>query len=376
MDQKYPIKHVHLEGHTPVPIICQTRNGPCFLIAVCNGLVFNRAASGGLALDLLCESSIGEIDSFIARLLSSRFVSEQDIVNLIGTIVLECPSIPQRELLVQEIPKLNSGLNVSLDLSSIRVDKFYHLTEPINELLRVFNLTLYHGFILDPALGIDFEDGDFSFDHMQDKMVEFSQDDQHQDMLAKMHLFFDENTSQLTQYGLDSLKHIAPGQIGLFFRNDHFSTFINLDRFYILVTDAGLADVDELMWQELSIDDSKDFTKSDFTPMRLTQDDLDQIKLKSKSEGSSGSNIGALDGEDYEMVKKLQCEEDELHAQRLQNQYNKQQQQQQQQHKEQERQKKLKDQKKQSNAGQKVKKSAPNGKPAKQKSAKSGCAIM
>jgi hypothetical protein len=64
-----------------------------------------------------------------------------------------------------------------------------------------------------------------------------------------------ENTTQLTDFGLDHLgKTLPPGSVSILFRNDHFSTLYKhpqSEQLFTLITDAGYADHAEVVWESL-----------------------------------------------------------------------------------------------------------------------------
>lgn len=300
----FPIKQTRFQS-IEVPVIMQTNNGPCFLIALMNALILRRLSTDDV-LDLPSQST-AELDSFIQRLKDSKFLPEIELINLLGGIVFESETFIEKDEMVKVLPKLNAGLNLELDLDSIIVNSFYDLTSPINQLLQMFNIKLYHGFIIDPILDIS-AGGDSSFDHFQDLMVGLTSDDP-EGKLPKLQQFFQEYPTQLTPFGLKQLDDLIPyGEIGIFFRNDHYTTFLKIDKFYILVTDAGLMEVGDAMWQELSINDDSDFVSNNFNIIQLNESQLDEIKSRTTEPGHDM---------DLEMVRKLQNEEDELHAKKL-----------------------------------------------------------
>lgn len=305
-DSNFPIKQTRFQS-IDLPIIMQTTNGPCFLIALMNSIILKRLTTDDV-LDLPSAQSVNELDAFILRLKDSKFIPEIELVNFIGGVVLESDSFEGKDKLIQSLPKLDKGLNLNLNLDSIIVDSFYELTSSICQLLLMFNIRLYHGFIIDPDFDFIIEGGDSSFDHFQDLMVELTTNDP-DNKLHKYQSFFQSHPTQLTPFGLQQLDNLINyGEIGIFFRNDHYSTFLKIDKFYTLVTDAGLMEVSDVMWHELSINDDGDFISNNFTKVQLAESQLDEIK-------STGTEHGH--DMDLEMVRKLQNAEDELHAKKL-----------------------------------------------------------
>jgi hypothetical protein len=79
--------------------------------------------------------------------------------------------------------------------------------------------------------------------------------------------------TQLTPIGLDIVRQsIAPGSFAIMFRNDHFSTIYKHPengQLFTLITDAGYADRDEIIWESLVDITGKnnDFFSGDFMPV-------------------------------------------------------------------------------------------------------------
>ena len=82
--------------------------------------------------------------------------------------------------------------------------------------------------------------------------------EQEQQMFTDIHAikeFLDRWPTQLTDYGLRTMREsLQPGQIGILFRNDHFSTLYKDPRtnnLLTLVTDQGYSSHDEIVWESL-----------------------------------------------------------------------------------------------------------------------------
>jgi hypothetical protein len=79
--------------------------------------------------------------------------------------------------------------------------------------------------------------------------------------------FLSDTASQLTYFGLLQLhEHVRDRQIGVFFRNNHFSTLFKFNgSLYLLATDAGYEHVSGVVWERLNeIDGDTDLFDSDF----------------------------------------------------------------------------------------------------------------
>eukprot|EP00898_Chlorokybus_atmophyticus_P003953 jgi/Chlat1/4559/Chrsp29S00340 len=83
--------------------------------------------------------------------------------------------------------------------------------------------------------------------------------------------FLSLTASQLTYHGLVSLyEGLKERELCVFFRNNHFNTiFKNADNLYLLVTDQGYLNEQELVWERLSeVDNDTQFCTSAFGPYR------------------------------------------------------------------------------------------------------------
>jgi ubiquitin carboxyl-terminal hydrolase MINDY-1/2 len=69
--------------------------------------------------------------------------------------------------------------------------------------------------------------------------------------------FLADSSHQLTTYGLEQLHDtIRNGEIGILFRNNHFSTIVRHgDNLYLLVTDLGYANTSTIVWEKLDVVD-------------------------------------------------------------------------------------------------------------------------
>lgn len=80
-------------------------------------------------------------------------------------------------------------------------------------------------------------------------------------------IFLKETGHQLTRYGLEKLHdHVNEGDLCVFFRNNHFSTMTKYEaQLFLLVTDLGYANVNDVVWEKLdAIDGNTDYYNSFF----------------------------------------------------------------------------------------------------------------
>ncbi len=79
--------------------------------------------------------------------------------------------------------------------------------------------------------------------------------------------FLNDTSHQLTIYGLEKLHdYISDGQFCVFFRNNHFSTITKHNgHLFLLVTDLGYANVNEVVWEKLDdINGDTDYADCEF----------------------------------------------------------------------------------------------------------------
>ena len=129
--------------------------------------------------------------------------------------------------------------------------------------------------------------------------------------------FLDQYPTQLTEYGISFLKELLPpGNLAVFFRNDHFSTIYNPvnpeQPLMILVTDAGFATKKNIVWHSLSsISGQNDnFYDSQFRISPLDVSNDRQADVPGMSDGKPLHEVS-----DFELARQLQQEEDHIIAQ-------------------------------------------------------------
>lgn len=285
------------------PIMVQNANGPCPLLALVNALVLSTPAgletalldtlerreqvSLGLLLDAVIDElmsgrrgdaaqnlpDVGELYAFLVNLhtgmnVNPKFIlPEQHLVNLMDAPIQESSSHGNP-----------SGARFA--------GGFEETTEM--QLYSTFAIPLIHGWVPPrnhPAFAAlsrtanSYEDAQnlmFAEEELEDKLSRQGLDPSEQLLLediATIKYFLSSSATQLTGYGLDSItESLAPGQIAILFRNDHFSTLYRHPRsgqLFTLVTDMGYAGHDEVVWESL-VDVSGEgceFFAGDFRPV-------------------------------------------------------------------------------------------------------------
>ncbi|CAG8814356.1 19488_t:CDS:2 [Gigaspora margarita] len=236
------------------------------------------------------------------------------------------------------IPILQSGLDVNVRFNSI------HGFEPTAELsvFDIFGVDLVHGWVVDPqdeetwevvvgkcgsynkavecvvggdsvskGVVLESSDGisDMGFDKSE-RSANAMENVRVRDALITSQ-FLDASKTQLTYHGLSTLSEaLPPGNLCVFFRNNHFSTLYKHPQnstLYILVTDAGFVSEHSVVWESLiDVDQSaSEFVNGQFR----------------KGEITGGDYVGVMDDEirgggdqDYALALSLQQAEEEREA--------------------------------------------------------------
>jgi len=285
------------------PIMVQNANGPCPLLALVNALVLSTPA--GLETALLDtlerreQVSLGLLlDAVIDELMSGRR----------GDAAQNLPDVSE---LYAFLVNLHTGMNVNPRFIPPEQHPVNLMDAPIHEssshgnpsgvrfaggfedttemqLYSTFAVPLIHGWVPPrnhPAFAAlsrsanSYEEAQnlmFAEEELEDKLSHQGLDPSEQLLLediATIKYFLSSSATQLTGYGLDSItESLAPGQIAILFRNDHFSTLYRHPRsgqLFTLVTDMGYAGHDEVAWESL-VDVSGEgceFFAGDFRPV-------------------------------------------------------------------------------------------------------------
>ncbi|KAI3394562.1 hypothetical protein diail_2553 [Diaporthe ilicicola] len=269
------------------PILVQNANGPCPLMALVNALTLTTPVDAGdavlvntlktreqISLDLLLNAVFDELMS------ERRITSDQ--------------SLPDITELYAFLKGLHTGMNVNPRfVPTEETEKAFkrtslthlHPTER-GELIpgtfedtkemsfyRTFRIPLIHGWLpahSEPVYEAlkrhaeSYEDAQnilFREEELEDKLSStsgagLSEEEQgiYQDILS-IKSFLHTAATQLTPWGLEVItKAMRPGSVAILFRNDHFSTLYRHPQtlqMFALVTDAGYAGHDEIVWESL-----------------------------------------------------------------------------------------------------------------------------
>ncbi|KAG7468744.1 ubiquitin carboxyl-terminal hydrolase MINDY-1 [Solea senegalensis] len=295
------------------PIITQSENGPCPLLAIMNTLFLRWKAKLPAQTDV---------------------VTTEDLMTHLGECVLAVTPREKAdgmELNFQQnmsdvmavLPKLSTGLDVNVGFSG--VTDFEYTPECI--VFDLLDIPLYHGWLVDPqSPEMTAAVGKLSYNQLVEKIIEYkhSTDSSRvsEGLLAEQ--FLESTATQLSYHGLCELNMAAKeGEISVFFRNNHFSTMIkHKGHLYLLVTDQGFLQEGALVWESLhNVEGDGNFCDSDFrlchqrAPPTSTlppcgqeqQKQIDQDYLVAVSLQQQGGATAPLS--DLELARQLQQEE-------------------------------------------------------------------
>lgn len=269
------------------PIILQNANGPCPLVALVNALSLTTPAEEETALveTLRTREQISlnlVVDAVFDELMSGRRSSSNDIL----------PDVPE---LYEFLKDLQTGMNVNPrfvptpeNITAYKRTSLTHLhpTERADDMIpgtfedtremalySTFSIPLIHGWLPSKAeqaydafkrRAVSYEDVQnllFMEEELEDKLSNPSQQglteqeqEIYQDILT-IKSFLSMYPTQLTPWGLKVISQaMKPGLVAILFRNDHFSTLYrhpHTEQLLTLVTDAGYATHDEVVWESL-----------------------------------------------------------------------------------------------------------------------------
>uniref|UniRef100_A0A4W5Q6Q8 Ubiquitin carboxyl-terminal hydrolase n=1 Tax=Hucho hucho TaxID=62062 RepID=A0A4W5Q6Q8_9TELE len=299
------------------PIITQSENGPCPLLAIMNTLFLRWKAK------LPAQTEV---------------ITTEDLMAHLGECVL---SIKPREkaegmeLNFQQnmsdamavLPKLSTGLDVNVRFTG--VSDFEYTPECIA--FDLLDIPLYHGWLVDPqSPEMVAAVGKLSYNQLVEKIIDYKHSANSsrvsEGLVAEQ--FLESTATQLSYHGLCELNTtVKEGELSVFFRNNHFSTMIkHKGHLYLLVTDQGFLQEEGLVWESLhNVEGDGNFCDSDFRlchppqrsvpvtqPEDLTpqqqQRQIDQDYLVAMSlQQQQGAAPGPLS--DLDLARRLQEEE-------------------------------------------------------------------
>uniref|UniRef100_A0A3B3R350 Ubiquitin carboxyl-terminal hydrolase n=1 Tax=Paramormyrops kingsleyae TaxID=1676925 RepID=A0A3B3R350_9TELE len=224
------------------------------------------------------------------------------------------------------LPKLSTGLDVNVRFTG--VSDFEYTPECI--VFDLLDIPLYHGWLVDPqSPEMVAAVGKLSYNQLVEKIIDYkhSPDSSRISEGLMAEQFLESTATQLSYHGLCELNTTAKeGELSVFFRNNHFSTMIkHKGHLYLLVTDQGFLQEETVVWESLhNVEGDGNFCDSEFRlchpPQRAAplvaptpspqqqQRQIDQDYLVAMSlQQQQGAPPGPLS--DLELAQQLQQEE-------------------------------------------------------------------
>ncbi|NXD87298.1 MINY1 hydrolase, partial [Halcyon senegalensis] len=358
----YCVKWISWKGER-TPVITQSENGPCPLLAIMNILFLQWKASGVRGWgDWAQPPPDGKGEGAGGRCQTSRcsqvklppqkeVITAEELMAHLGDCILATqPREPSEGLqlnfqqnindTMMVLPKLSTGLDVNVRFTG--VSDFEYTPECI--VFDLLNVPLYHGWLVDPqSPEVVQAVGKLSYNQLVEKIITCKQASDSslvsEGLVAEQ--FLESTASQLTYHGLCELTAtVREGELSVFFRNNHFSTMIkHKGHLYLLVTDQGFLQEERVVWESLhTVDGDSCFCDTHFhlsqdgatalPDHRLQQKQVDQDYMLALSLQQGQDPAGLSD---LELARQLQQEEYQQQQQQHHHHHQQQQQQQQQQ---------------------------------------------
>ncbi len=309
--ETYQIKHFNWFDHNTrrlrrSSMLTQNKNGPCPLLALVNALIMSQPedsesaqalqAREQVSLGLLIESLMDELTSERRQNSLQELPDVDELTRFLLKLHTGMNANPRFVAPDKPQPNLMDARNSVLDFpSTINDDRKPGTFEQTQDmaLYGAFSVPLVHGWLpqrSDPARAAftraapTYEDAQtvqFGEEELEGKLSQGGLTPNEQQLwedIVSIRRFFATYPTQLTPYGLNVVSEsLYPGAFAIMFRNDHFSTIYKhpeTGQLYTLVTDAGYADKDEVIWESL-VDVSgqrSEFFSGDFRPVGNVED--------------------------------------------------------------------------------------------------------
>ena len=343
-------------------MLTQNKNGPCPLLALVNALILGANDESQASLDDALRSreqvSLGLIIETLMYELVTRSSDSDE-------------QLPDVDELNAFLMRLRTGMNanprfVSPDAAPPNLmdesDSILHLPQQERNkqktgtfeatldmrLYGAFAVPLLHGWLPEPRSSAlesftrsaqTYEDAQavqFNEEELEYKLTNDGLSPQQQLVWEDIHSiknFLTQYPTQLTPYGLSTVQQTLPsGSFAIMFRNDHFSTIYKhpqSGQLFTLITDAGYADRDEIIWESL-VDiagSNNEFFSGDFMPVSHSeaqpstnaQPSTQQHLTVANPSAAALSPLEQQEQHDADFAMALQLQEEEEQRQRADN---------------------------------------------------------
>ncbi|XP_008582676.1 PREDICTED: protein FAM63A isoform X1 [Galeopterus variegatus] len=315
----YCVKWIPWKGER-TPIITQSSNGPCPLLAIMNILFLQWKVK------LPPQKEVITSDELMAHL-GNCLLSIKPQEKSEG---LQLNFQQNVDDAMTVLPKLATGLDVNVRFTGVSDFEY----TPECSVFDLLGIPLYHGWLVDPQSPEAVSAvGKLSYNQLVEKIItcKHSSDTNlvTEGLIAEQ--FLEATAAQLTYHGLCELTATAKaGELSVFFRNNHFSTMTkHKNHLYLLVTDQGFLQEEQVVWESLhNVDGDSCFCDSDFhlshslgkgpgaesgsgSPEKQLQVDQDYLIALSLQQQQQPQ--GTLGLSDLELAQQLQQEEYQQH---------------------------------------------------------------
>lgn len=250
----YCVKWIPWKGEW-TPIITQNANGPCPLLAIMNILFLQWKVK------LPPQKEVITSEELLAHL-GDCLLSVKSQEKLEGLLNFQ----QNMDDAVTVLPKLATGLDVNVRFTGVSDFEY----TPECSIFDLLGVPLYHGWLVDPqspeAMSMV---GKLSYNQLVEKIISCKHSSDSNVVMEGLiaEQFLEATAAQLTYHGLCELTAAArEGELSVFFRNNHFSTMTkHKSHLYLLVTDQGFLQEEQVVWESLhNVDGDSCFCDAEF----------------------------------------------------------------------------------------------------------------
>ncbi|KAG9780030.1 3-isopropylmalate dehydrogenase, partial [Aureobasidium melanogenum] len=304
-NETYQIKHFNWFDHQSRKLrrsamLTQNKNGPCPLLALVNALILGATDASQAALDealrsreqvslgLIIETLMDELLSRGERAMGQTLPDVDELNEFLMRLRTGMNANPRFVPSSSPPPNLMDADDSDPQEPASRPKYGTFEATPDMKLYAAFSVPLIHGWLPEPGSDAarafmrsapTYEDAQallFGEEELEYKLSTQGLSEAEQNMWADINSiknFLRTYPTQLTPTGLEAVQDsIRGGSFAIMFRNDHFSTIYKHPengQIFTLITDAGYADRDEIIWESLVDISGKnnEFFSGDFMPV-------------------------------------------------------------------------------------------------------------